>query len=770
MAVGAGRVEHDPAAPDPGARDHAVLEIEGMTCASCVARVEKRLQRLEGVSATVNLATETARVDYPAELPPAELLGAVRDAGYAARVRPARPTRPAADPTEAPTDRDAGAHTHDVEDAPGRTTLRTRLVVGGVLAVPVVVLGMVPAWQFPGWQWVSLVLTAPVVLWAGWPFHRSTFVNARHGALTMDTLVTLGTFAAFVWSVWAVLFGSAGRTGIRHEVMLIGPVHDPTSLVYFEVAAAVTILILLGRYIEQRSRRRAGAALRALLDLGATDVELPDGTRVPAEGLAVGDEFVVRPGSTVATDGVVVDGSATLDESMLTGESAPVEATAGTEVTGGTIASGGRLRVRATSVGDDTRLAHLARLVDEAQAGKSRVQRLADRVSAVFVPVVIVLAVATLLGWIIAGQPLAAGFTAAVAVLIIACPCALGLATPIAVLVGTGRGAELGILITGPEALEAAERIDVVLLDKTGTLTEGRMSVSAVTADTGIDRAEALRLAGAVEAASEHPVARAIVAAAGEVPAVTGFANVAGRGVAGVVEGRSIVVGSPRHVEERTGALPPALAEAARAAAERGATVVAVAWDDRARAVIAVADRIRDDSREAVARLHRVGASVALVTGDNAGAARAVATELGIDDVVAGARPEDKLAEVRRRQAAGQRVAMVGDGVNDAAALAAADLGIALGGGTDAAKHASDITLTAGSPLAVAAALALSRRTLRVIRGNLFWAFAYNVAALPLAVAGVLNPMVAAAAMAFSSVFVVLNSLRLRRAVRPARR
>ncbi|WJM14813.1 heavy metal translocating P-type ATPase [Microbacterium arborescens] len=752
---------------------HAVLDIEGMTCASCVARVEKRLQRLDGVRATVNLATETARVEHPAAVSVDELVEAVGEAGYTARVRaPQRRQQPhPAGEHDQHADHDAdGGHQHDVEDVPGRTTLRTRLIWGIVLAAPVVVLGMVPAWQFPGWQWVSLVLTAPVVFWAGWPFHRATFANARHGALTMDTLVTLGTFAAFAWSLWAVLFGSAGRIGIRHDVVLFGPVHDPTSLVYFEVAAAVTVLILLGRYIEQRSRRRAGAALRALLELGATDVELPDGRRVGIETLREGDEFVVRPGGKVATDGVVVDGAAAVDESMLTGESVPVDVGPGSEVTGGTIASGGRLRVRATSVGDETRLAHLARLVDEAQSGKSRVQRLADRVSAVFVPVVIVVAALTLVGWIVAGAPVAAGFTAAVAVLIIACPCALGLATPIAVLVGTGRGAELGILITGPEALEAAERIDVVLMDKTGTLTEGRMSVASVATAAGVDRHEALRAAGAVESASEHPIARAIVAAAGAVPAVTEFTGVSGGGVRGSVDGRDVTAGSMAFVTERLGSPAAELDAAARDAAESGASVVAVGWDGAVRAVIAVADRVRDDARDAVARLHRTGASVVLVTGDNAGAAAAVARELGIDEVVADVRPEGKLDEVRRRQAAGERVAMVGDGVNDAAALAAADLGIAMGGGTDAAKHASDITLTAGSPRAVAEAIELSRRTLGIIRGNLFWAFAYNVAAVPLAVAGLLNPMVAAAAMAFSSVFVVLNSLRLRSALRPARR
>ncbi|KAA9087319.1 heavy metal translocating P-type ATPase [Microbacterium radiodurans] len=755
-----------------------VLDIEGMTCASCVARVEKRLERLDGVSATVNLATESARVDYPASVSMDELVAAVGAAGYVARPRGAdRPSRTsvpdagAHDGTRSGDAHEGAGHQHDVEDEPGRTTLRTRLLVGAALGLPVVALGMVPAWQFPGWQWVSLVLTTPVVLWAGLPFHRASIANARHGAVTMDTLVSLGTVAAYLWSVWALLFGSAGRIGIRHEVVLFGPVHDPSSLVYFEVAAAVTVLILLGRCIEQRSRRRAGQALRALLDLGAQDVELTDGRRVPIGELRVGDEFTVRPGETVATDGVVLDGAASVDQSMLTGESVPIDVGPGDPVTGGTVADGGRLRVRATSVGEDTRLASLARLVDEAQTGKSRVQRLADRVSAIFVPIVIVLAIVTLVGWLVSGAPAATAFTAAVAVLIIACPCALGLATPIAVLVGTGRGAELGILITGPEALEAAERIDVVLIDKTGTLTEGRMTVGDVTAE-GIDPDDLLLLAGAVEAASEHPIARAVVAASGSAtpPDVDDFRSVAGRGVTGIVAGRTVAAGSVAFVESGAGLLPPTLREAVGRAEADGSSIVAVAVAGRPVGVVAVGDRIRSDARETVERLHRAGASVVLLTGDNAGAARSVATSLGIDDVVADVRPEGKLAEVRDRQDAGARVAMVGDGVNDAAALAAADLGIAMGGGTDAAKHASDITLTAGSPVAVAAAIELSRRTLGVIRGNLFWAFAYNVAALPLAVAGLLNPMVAAAAMAFSSVFVVLNSLRLRRALAPARR
>ncbi|MDF2666949.1 MAG: copper-translocating P-type ATPase [Microbacterium sp.] len=788
-----------------------MLDIEGMTCASCVARVEKRLGRVEGVQAAVNLATETARVRYPAELDTATLVDAVRAAGYDATVRTrgvARAAMPGvaasvpppttdASPIEVPAPGgavdaltggdpephdhsavhhgaeghgpdDHGGHVHDTADAPGATPLRTRLLVSAVLAIPVVALGMVPAWQFPGWQWVSLLLATPVVLWGGWPFHRATLRNARHGAATMDTLITLGTFAAYLWSVWALFFGNAGRIGIRHEVMLFGPVHDASAVVYFEVAAAVTVLLLLGRFIEQRSTRRAGAALRALLDLGAREAELADGRRIPVDKLTVGDVFVVRPGSVVATDGVVLDGRASVDESMLTGESVPIEVAAGSEVTGGTIAAGGRLTVRASGVGEETRLARIARLVEDAQLGKSRVQRLADRISGVFVPVVIVLALLTLVAWIIAGQPLAAGFTAAVAVLIIACPCALGLATPIAILVGTGRGAQLGVLVTGPEALESAERIDTIVLDKTGTLTSGRMSVARVVPAEGEDAADVLARAAAVERGSEHPVAAAIVAAAGEGPTATDLEAIAGRGVIGTVEGVRVSAGRPAWIVERGDTLTPDLSAAVEQGEERG-TVVVVGWADaggamRARAVIEIADTVRPESAEAVARLREMGLEPVLLTGDNPRIARAVAAELGIERVRAGVLPEGKVEEIAALRAEGRTVAMVGDGVNDAAALASADLGIAMGGGTDAALHASDIALMRDDPRGIVTAVALSRRTMRVIRGNLFWAFAYNVAALPLAALGLLNPMIAGAAMAFSSVFVVLNSLRLRRA------
>ena len=800
----------------------AVLDIEGMTCASCVARVEKRLGRVEGVRAAVNLATETARVQYPAGLDTTALVEAVRSAGYDATVRTrgvsryAISVRPRGEtPIEVPApggpvdaltgdglepddhgahhdgaheqrahdqgahDQGVGAgdhagenhggHVHDTADAPGATPLRTRLLVSAALAIPVVALGMVPAWQFPGWQWVSLALTTPVVLWGGWPFHRATLRNARHGAATMDTLITLGTFAAYLWSVWALVFGNAGRIGIRHEVMLFGPVHDASAVVYFEVAAAVTVLLLLGRFIEQRSTRRAGAALRALLDLGAREAELADGRRIPVDELTVGDVFVVRPGSVVATDGVVVDGHASVDESMLTGESVPVEVNAGSQVTGGTIAAGGRLTVRATGVGEETRLARIARLVEDAQLGKSRVQRLADRISGVFVPVVIVLAALTLVAWIIAGQPLAAGFTAAVAVLIIACPCALGLATPIAILVGTGRGAQLGVLVTGPEALESAERIDTIVLDKTGTLTSGRMSVANVVPAEGEDATDVLARAAAVERGSEHPVAAAIVAAAGEGPTAADLEAIAGRGVIGTVDGVRVFAGRPAWIVERGVPLAPDLATAVEEGEERG-TVVVVGWADadgamRARAVIEIADTVRPESAEAVARLRAMGLEPVLLTGDNRRIARAVAAELGIERVRAGVLPEGKVDEIAALRAEGRTVAMVGDGVNDAAALASADLGIAMGGGTDAALHASDIALMRDDPRGIVTAVALSRRTMRIIRGNLFWAFAYNVAALPLAALGLLNPMIAGAAMAFSSVFVVLNSLRLRRAV-----
>lgn len=720
----------------------ATLDVEGMTCASCVSRVEKRLNAVDdGVSATVNLATESARVSFPAELDPQRLVDAVRSAGYDAAVR-----------SEAP----------EKEEETPRDPLRTRLIVSAVLAAPVVALGMVPAWQFPGWQWASLVLATPVVLWGGWPFHRATVANARHGAMTMDTLITLGTGAAYLWSVWALLFGTAGRIGLTHDVALFGPSHDPTSAVYFEVAAAVTVFLLLGRVIENASKRRAGGALRALLALGAPSVERGDGRRVPIDALAVGDVFVVRPGETVAADGVVLEGSAAIDQSMLTGESLPVDAAPGFSVTAGTVAVDGRLIVRADSVGAQTRLAAMARLVEQAQEGKGRVQRLADRISAVFVPIVIALSAATLVGWLVAGQSASAGFTAAVAVLIIACPCALGLATPIAVLVGTGRAAQLGILITGPEALESADRIDTVALDKTGTVTAGRMSVTGI--EGGADDVERGRLlAGSVEAASEHPVARALTALAPHPLPVTDFVSHAGRGVTGTVDGSRVFAGKPEFAVSLAGPLPSALADAVTRGGERGATVVIVGWDGSSRLAIDVSDTLAPGSADAVTALAALGVDVVLLTGDSEGAARSVAAQAGIAQWRAELMPEEKVSEITARQARGGRVAMVGDGINDAAALAVADLGIAMGRGTDAAKHAGDITLVGDGLGSAVSALRLSRRTMGTIRGNLFWAFAYNLAALPLAALGLLNPMLAGAAMAFSSVFVVLNSLRLRR-------
>ena len=712
------------------------LTIGGMTCASCANRVERKLNKLDGVSASVNYATEKARVQVPAGLDPATLVAQVEAAGYTA----ALPS-----PEVVP----------DVEADPARA-LRDRLVVCALLAVPVVALAIVPALQFRYWQWISLALAAPVAVWGAWPFHRAAWTNLRHGATTMDTLVSTGVLAAFGWSVWALVFGTAGEIGMAEMP------GDASGHLYLEVAAGVTTFLLAGRYVEARAKRRAGAALRALLELGAKDVAvLRDGreVRVPVDRLAVGDRFVVRPGEKVATDGVVEQGSSAVDTSLLTGESVPVDVGPGDAVVGATVNAGGRLVVRATRIGADTQLAQMGRLVEAAQGGKAAVQRLADRISGVFVPVVIGLAVATFGVWLATGAGTAAAFTAAVAVLIIACPCALGLATPTALLVGTGRGARLGILIRGPEVLEATRRVDTVVLDKTGTVTTGRMALVEVHVE-GVTRDEALRLAAAVEAASEHPVAAAVVAAAGDVPPVESFANVEGLGVRGVVEGHAVLVGRPALLAVP---LPPALQAALAGAQSRGRTAVVVAWDGVARAVLVVADTVRPTSADAVARFRALGLRPVLLTGDNAAAARAVADEVGIDDVVADVLPADKVDVVKRLQDEGRVVAMVGDGVNDAAALVQADLGMAVGTGTDVAIEAADITLVRADLHAAVDAVRLARRTLRTIKGNLFWAFAYNVAALPLAAAGLLNPMIAGAAMAASSVFVVANSLRLRR-------
>ncbi|MFJ5894846.1 heavy metal translocating P-type ATPase [Streptomyces sp. NPDC093064] len=749
-----------PTADQPGAAEVELL-IGGMTCASCAARVEKKLNRIDGVTAAVNFATEKARVSYPTGVSVADLIATVVKTGYTAEEPPPPAPGPAADAESRPDEERAPRD-------PELASLRERLVVSALLAAPVVLLAMVPALQFTNWQWLSLTLAAPVVVWGGLPFHRAALTNARHGAATMDTLVSIGTLAAFGWSLWALFLGDAGMPGMRHEFRLTVSRVDAASTIYLEVAAGVVAFILLGRYLEARSKRRAGAALRALLELGAKDVSvLRDGAeaRIPVAALAVGDRFVVRPGEKIATDGAVVEGSSAVDASMLTGESVPVDVGPGDTVTGATVNAGGRLVVEATRIGADTQLARMAHLVEDAQSGKAEVQRLADRISAVFVPVVLLIAVGTLLAWLFATGEVTAAFTAAVAVLIIACPCALGLATPTALMVGTGRGAQLGILIKGPEVLESTRRVDTVVLDKTGTVTTGRMTLQEVHAAEGTDEKQLLRLAGALEHASEHPIARAVAAGAeerlGPLPPVERFENVPGRGVRGRVEGHDVAVG---RLVELTAELPEEVARARRQAESEGRTAVVVGWDGAARGVIAVADAVKETSAQAMAQLRALGLRPVLLTGDNRAVAEAVARAVGIDpqDVVAEVLPEEKVEAVRRLRAEGRTVAMVGDGVNDAAALATADLGLAMGTGTDAAIEAGDLTLVRGDLRVAADAIRLSRRTLATIKGNLVWAFGYNVAALPLAAAGLLNPMIAGAAMAFSSVFVVTNSLRLR--------
>jgi Cu+-exporting ATPase len=768
---------HSPAAPAP---QYVDLEITGMTCASCAARIEKKLNRLDGVEASVNFATEKAHVTAPAGIDPQTLIAEVEKTGYGASV-------PA--PAE---------HAHHAE--PELVSLRRRLVVSIALAVPVILLSMIPALQFPGWQWVSLALATPVVTWAAWPFHQATWTNLRHGAVTMDTLISVGVGAAYLWSLYALFFGDAGMIGMTHGFTWTLSPSDAAGNLYLEVASGVTMFVLAGRYFEVRSKREAGAALRALLDLGAKDVallrdDLVTGSRIevriPVEQLRVGDEFVVRPGEKIATDGVVVSGMSAIDASTVTGESVPVEVGEGDPVVGATVNVGGRLVVRATRVGSDTQLAQMARLVEQAQSGKAEAQRLADRISGIFVPIVIAIALVTLAAWLLLGFPPAAAFGAAVAVLIIACPCALGLATPIALLVGTGRGAQLGILIRGPEVLESTRTVDTVVLDKTGTVTTGRMSLVDVVlpssvresggkrggvadsadnppvAGPGDGRAEVLRLAGALEHASEHPIARAIAVAAraevGELPPVDSFQSIPGRGVSGIVDGHAVVVGGESLLVDWALRLPDDLAAAKAEAEASGITAVIVAWDGEVRGVVTVADRVKPTSAEAIAQLRALGLEPILLTGDNETAARRVAAEVGIDRVIAEVLPAQKLDVISALQAEGRVVAMVGDGVNDAAALAQADLGLAMGTGTDAAIEASDLTLVRGDLRSAADAIRLSRATLGTIKVNLFWAFAYNVAAIPLAALGLLNPMIAGAAMAFSSTFVVGNSLRLRR-------
>ncbi|MEU7352103.1 heavy metal translocating P-type ATPase [Streptomyces albidoflavus] len=754
-----------PERPAASATTEVELSVGGMTCASCAARVEKKLNRMPGVTATVNYATEKAVIAYEPgeELGVADLIATVVRTGYTAEeIRPPEP-EPAA---ETPQD---GAEASGARGEDGTEALRQRFTVSAVLAAPVILLSMVPAFQFDHWQWLCLTLTAPVVVWGGLPFHRTAWTNLRHGATTMDTLVSVGTLAAFGWSLWALFLGHAGMTGMRHGFDLTASRADASSMIYLEVAAGVVTFLLLGRWLEARAKRRAGAALRALLELGAREATVVrDGreVRVPVARLVVGDRFTVRPGETIATDGRVLEGRSAVDTSLLTGESAPVDVTPGDQVTGATVNTGGRLTVEATRIGADTQLARMARLVEQAQNGKAAVQRLADRVSAVFVPVVLVLALGTLVGWLLATDDTTAAFTAAVAVLIIACPCALGLATPTALLVGTGRGAQLGVLIRGPEVLENTRRVDTVVLDKTGTLTTGRMELTEVLPAPGTDETELLRLAGALEHASEHPVARALASAAeerhGPLPPVSGFASTSGLGVRGTVEGRQVAAGRPHFLAEAGMPLPEELERALADAEARGRTVVAAGWDGAVRGLLTLADALRETSAEAVRELRALGLTPVLLTGDNAAVAAEVAREAGIGRVVAGVLPEGKVAEVERLRAEGRTVAMVGDGVNDAAALATADLGLAMGTGTDAAIEAGDLTLVRGDLRAAADAIRLSRRTLATIKGNLCWAFGYNVAALPLAAAGLLNPMIAGAAMAFSSVFVVTNSLRLK--------
>ncbi|TLF56683.1 copper-translocating P-type ATPase [Nocardia cyriacigeorgica] len=740
-------------ATQPPATGQVELVIGGMTCASCANRIEKKLNKLDGVTATVNYATEKARVDFTGDISPDELIATVEQAGYTAALPAPKVETAAAEP---------------VEEDP-TASLRTRLLVSLVLTVPVIAMAMIPALQFTNWQWLSLTLAAPVVVWGALPFHKAAWTNLRHATATMDTLVSIGTLAAFGWSIYALFWGTAGTPGMTHPFEFTISRMDGSGSIYLEAAAGVTTFILAGRFFEARSKRRAGAALRALLELGAKEVSVLRGgseQRIPVEQLAVGDRFVVRPGEKIATDGVIVEGSSAVDASMLTGESVPVEVGTDDAVVGATVNVGGRIVVRATRIGSDTQLAQMAKLVEDAQTGKAQAQRLADKISGIFVPIVIALSVATLGFWLGTGGAIAAAFTAAVAVLIIACPCALGLATPTALMVGTGRGAQLGILIKGPEVLESTRRVDTVVLDKTGTVTTGKMTLLDVVAADGEAADEVLALAGALEDSSEHPIAQAIAKGAreklGELKLVEEFANIEGLGVQGVVDGHAVIVGRARLLADWSQQLDADLERAMAAAEAEGKTAVAIGWDGKARGVLVVADAVKPTSAQAITQLRALGLTPIMLTGDNAAAARAIGDQVGIDEVIAEVLPQDKVETVKRLQAEGKVVAMVGDGVNDAAALAQADLGLAMGTGTDVAIEASDLTLVRGDLRAAADAIRLSRRTLATIKGNLFWAFAYNVAAIPLAMAGLLNPMLAGAAMAFSSVFVVSNSLRLR--------
>jgi Cu+-exporting ATPase len=739
-------------ATQPPPAGQVELVIGGMTCASCAARIEKKLNKLDGVTATVNYATEKARVEVTGSVSPDELIATVEQAGYTAAL-PAQPER---------------SEEAETEDDPA-AALRTRLLVSLALSVPVIAMAMIPALQFTNWQWLSLTLAAPVVVWGALPFHRAAWTNLRHGTATMDTLVSMGTLAALGWSLYALFWGTAGTPGMTHPFEFTISRMDGTGSIYLEAAAGVTTFILAGRFFEARAKRRAGAALRALLELGAKEVSvLRDGTeqRIPVEQLTVGDRFVVRPGEKIATDGIVTEGSSAVDASMLTGESVPVEVGRDDVVVGATVNVGGRIVVRATRIGSDTQLAQMAKLVEDAQTGKAQAQRLADRISGIFVPIVIALSVATLGFWLGTGGSVAAAFTAAVAVLIIACPCALGLATPTALMVGTGRGAQLGILIKGPEVLESTRRVDTIVLDKTGTVTAGKMTLLDVVPAEGEQVPRILELAGALEDSSEHPIAQAVAKGArervGELKPVEDFANVEGLGVQGMVDGHAVLVGRARLLADWSQHLDDDLTRAMRAAEAEGKTAVAVGWDGKARGVLVVADAVKPTSAEAISQLRALGLTPIMLTGDNRAAADAIAAQVGIDEVIAEVLPQDKVDTVKRLQAEGKVVAMVGDGVNDAAALAQADLGLAMGTGTDVAIEAGDLTLVRGDLRAAADAIRLSRRTLATIKGNLFWAFAYNVAAIPLAMAGLLNPMLAGAAMAFSSVFVVSNSLRLR--------